>query len=135
MSSSSAFEATPGVSDIVLAAKRLDGVARRTPLLEAPLLNEALNCRLLIKAESLQRTGSFKFRGAYNRISQLNEKRRQRGVVAFSSGNHAQGVAHAAQLLAARATNVMPEDAPRIKIENTRAYGAEFVFFDRAFTD
>lgn len=119
------------VADIEAAARRLDGRAVCTPLLESPLLNEQLGIRLLLKAEPLQRTGSFKFRGAYNRIAMLSETERRRGVVAFSSGNHAQGVAHAAQLLGAPAVIVMPGDAPAIKIANTREYGADVVLYDR----
>jgi threonine dehydratase len=95
--------------------------------LESPLLNARLGGRLLAKAECLQRTGSFKFRGAYNAVVAAGG----RPVVAFSSGNHAQGVAHAAQLLNARATIIMPSDAPRTKLENTRAYGAEVIVYDR----
>jgi threonine dehydratase len=121
----------PGIADIEDAARRLKPLALRTPLLESPLLNERLGIRLLIKAEPLQRTGSFKFRGAYNFISRLGEAERRRGVVAYSSGNHAQGVAHAAALCGAPAVIVMPADAPAIKIANTRAYGAEVVLFDR----
>jgi threonine dehydratase len=121
----------PTVEDIRAAAARLKPVARLTPLLEAPLLNEALGARILIKPEVLQRTGSFKFRGAYNTVAQLDEAARKRGVVAFSSGNHAQGVAHAATLLGAPATIVMPKDAPAIKIANTKAYGATVVTYDR----
>lgn len=121
----------PTVEDIRAAAARLKPVARLTPLLEAPLLNEALGARILIKPEVLQRTGSFKFRGAYNTVAQLDEAAKKRGVVAFSSGNHAQGVAHAAALLGAPATIVMPKDAPAIKIANTKAYGATVVTYDR----
>jgi threonine dehydratase len=121
----------PTVADVENAAKRLRGVALPTPLCENPLLNEILGCRLLVKAEPLQLTGSFKFRGAYNRISQLNTEERKRGVVAFSSGNHAQGVAYAARLCGTPAVIVMPSDAPKIKIANTRAYGAEVVLYDR----
>ena len=133
MTSSPAAEPAPAVTvaDIEAAARRLEGLAARTPLLESPLLDEMLGARLLLKAEPLQRTGSFKFRGAYNRISMLSEAERRRGVVAFSSGNHAQGVAHAARLLGAPAVIVMPSDAPAIKIANTRAYGAEVVLYDR----
>ena len=124
------------MSDISLAAieaaaRRIAPLAVRTPLLESPLLNDVLGFRLLVKAEPLQRTGSFKFRGAYNRISQLDLAAMKRGVVAFSSGNHAQGVAHAAALLGAPAVIVMPADAPAIKIANTRAYGAEVQLYDR----
>ena len=121
----------PTIDDIRAAAGRLGPVAVRTPLLEAPLLNEALGARVLVKPEVLQRTGSFKFRGAYNTIAQLDEGARKRGVVAYSSGNHAQGVAHAAALLGAPATIVMPKDAPAIKMANTKAYGAEVVTYDR----
>jgi threonine dehydratase len=121
----------PGLTEIEAAAERLSGRAVRTPLLEFPALNERIGGRVLVKAETLQRTGSFKFRGAYNKISQIPEAARPRGVVAFSSGNHAQGVAAAASLLGVPATIVMPADAPAIKIENTRALGAEVVCYDR----
>ena len=100
----------------------------RTPLLESEALNERAGGRVLLKAECLQRTGTFKFRGAYNAISQVDAA----AVVAYSSGNHAQGVAAAAKLLNKAATIVMPADAPAIKIENTRAYGAEVRLYDRA---
>ena len=99
------------------------------------MLNKQIGSRLLVKAEMLQRTGSFKFRGAYNRISQLGPDERKRGVVAFSSGNHAQGVAHAAELCGTPAVIVMPADAPTIKIENTKGYGAEVVLYDRLRDD
>lgn len=125
----------PTIDDIRAAAERLRGLAVRTPLVESPLLNEELGCRLLLKAECLQRTGSFKFRGAYNAISQLSDTARQKGVVAFSSGNHAQGVAAAAQALGVKATIVMPLDAPALKIANTRAYGARVVHYDRLKDD
>lgn len=120
-----------GFEDIEAAARRLKGVALRTPLLESPLLNKELGYRLMIKAEPLQRTGSFKFRGAYNTISQFGEAERKAGVVAFSSGNHAQGVAAASFMLGVPATIVMPSDAPAIKIANTRAWGAKVVLYDR----
>ncbi|MBL8702553.1 MAG: threonine/serine dehydratase [Alphaproteobacteria bacterium] len=123
--------ALPDFAAVEDAAKRIAGLAVVTPLLEAPLLNATLGCRLLVKAEPLQRTGSFKFRGAYNRISRLTADERKRGVVAFSSGNHAQGVAAAAQLVGTPAVIVMPSDAPAIKVANTRAYGAEVVAYDR----
>lgn len=125
----------PEFSDLRAAAGRLAGVAVRTPLLESPLLNEKLGFRLLLKAEPLQRTGSFKIRGAYNKISQLSPAVRSAGVVAFSSGNHAQGVACAAALLGVPAVIAMPRDAPAIKIENTRAYGAEVIFYERGTED
>lgn len=121
----------PTIADIEDAAKRLAGVAVRTPLLESSLLNAALGGRLLLKAEPLQRAGSFKFRGAYNRISRLDDAAKKRGVVAYSSGNHAQGVASAAEMLGVPATILMPKDAPAVKIANTKAYGAEVVLFDR----
>ena len=130
MTSSTDFE-PPTFADIEDAARRLDGVAVRTPLLESPLLNERIGGRLLIKAEPLQRTGSFKFRGAYNRISRLDAGELAGGVVAFSSGNHAQGVAAAAHAMGTPAAIVMPEDAPAIKLDNTRAWGAEVVLYDR----
>ncbi|MCW5750156.1 MAG: threonine/serine dehydratase [Alphaproteobacteria bacterium] len=125
----------PGISQIEAAAGRIAGVAVQTPLLESPLLNRRLGGRIFIKPEMLQRTGSFKFRGAYNRISQLSADERRRGVVAFSSGNHAQGVAHAAELLGVPAVIVMPKDAPAIKVANTRSYGAEVVLYDREKED
>ena len=121
----------PTIEDVRAAAQRLAGHARVTPLLESSLVNDRLGSRLLIKAETLQRTGSFKFRGAYNALSQLSEARRRAGVVAYSSGNHAQGTAAAAQILGMPAVIVMPADAPAIKIANTRGYGAEVVLYDR----
>ena len=122
----------PDFDAVRAAAERLTGAARRTPLLESDLLNAAAGRRVLVKAEPLQRTGSFKFRGAFNRLSTMTETERARGVLSYSSGNHAQGVALAARLYGARAVIVMPADAPRAKIDNTRAYGAEIVFYDRA---
>lgn len=127
----SLYDQLPTFQDVEAAARRLDGMARRTPLLESDLLNERLGGRLLVKAEPLQRTGSFKFRGAYNAISQVIERDGKRPVVAFSSGNHAQGVALAAKLLGVKATIVMPSDAPAIKRRNTEAYGAELRLLDR----
>jgi threonine dehydratase len=122
---------SPTYSDIVAAAETLMPHAVATPLLESTLLNERIGGRLLIKAECLQRTGSFKFRGAFNRLSGIGAADHGKGVVAFSSGNHAQGVASAAQMLGMPSVIVMPLDAPLAKIDNTRAYGAETVFFDR----
>ncbi|MBX3702868.1 MAG: threonine/serine dehydratase [Steroidobacteraceae bacterium] len=121
----------PGFADIQAAALRLAGVALRTPLLAGTPLDEHTGGRVLLKLESLQRHGSFKIRGAYNRLSQLSANERKAGVVAFSSGNHAQGVAGAAKMLGIRATIVMPADAPRLKLENTKALGAEVVLYDR----
>ncbi|WP_419913341.1 threonine ammonia-lyase [Hoeflea sp.] len=117
------------------AAERLNGLAVRTPLLGSSQLNEILGMRLFFKPECLQRTGSFKFRGAYTKLSRIPSEERKRGVVAYSSGNHAQGVASAAQLLGMHATIVMPSDAPRIKIENTRGYGAQIVLYERHVED
>ena len=113
------------------AARRLAGHAVVTPLLESPLLNGRLGGRLLLKAESLQRTGSFKFRGAFARLSALAPAERQAGVVAYSSGNHAQAVAAAARMLGLAATIVMPADAPAAKLAATRAWGATIVAYDR----
>jgi threonine dehydratase len=123
---------TPDIAAIRAAADRLRGAAIETPLLESDLLNAAAGRRVLVKAECLQRTGSFKFRGAWSRLSALAPAERARGVIAYSSGNHAQGVALAAKLLGMRAVIVMPVDAPRLKIDNTRALGAETVLYDRA---
>src|SRR5258708_15675214 len=121
----------PDIDAIRAAAGRIAGQAVLTPLLESPAVNARLGGRLLIKAEPLQRTGSFKFRGAYNTLSQLSAEARRKGVVTWSSGNHAQGVAAAAQVLGIPALIVMPKDAPAIKIANTRGYGAEIVLYDR----
>lgn len=118
-------------SSIEAAAGRLAGVAVETPLLNFPALDARLAARVLVKPETVQRTGSFKFRGAFNKLSQLPEAARSAGVVAYSSGNHAQGVAHAAQLLGIPAVIIMPADAPQTKIANTRAYGAEVRLYDR----
>ena len=120
------------IDDIRAARERLSGVARVTPLLESPFLNELAGRRLLVKAECLQRTGSFKFRGGWSAVSALPEDQRKNGVLAFSSGNHAQGVAHAAELHGIPAVIIMPADAPALKIANTRAHGAEVVLYDRA---
>ena len=121
----------PTAADVTEAAARLAGVAVRTPLLESAALNEAVGGRVLIKAEPLQVTGSFKFRGAYNRISRLSDAERAAGVVAYSSGNHAQGVAAAAKRLGIPAAIVMPADAPAAKLAGTRFWGAEVVTYDR----
>jgi threonine dehydratase len=121
----------PTAADIEAAAKRLAGVAVRTPLINSPVLDEAVGARVFLKAEILQRTGSFKFRGAYNKISSIPTERRAAGVVAYSSGNHAQGVAAAARLLGMGATIVMPGDAPKAKRKRTLALGAEVISYDR----
>lgn len=132
MTSSPASEPSPSFADVVDAARRLAGHAVATPLLDCPALDQAAGGRVLIKAETLQRTGSFKFRGAWNRISRIDPATRAKGVVAYSSGNHAQAVAAVAQAFGVPATIVMPADAPGLKAEATRAYGAEVVFYDRA---
>ena len=121
----------PTFADVDLAADRIRGVAVRTPLINAPVLDEHLRARVFLKAETLQRTGSFKFRGAYNKISSIALERRAGGVVAYSSGNHAQGVAASAKLNGMRATIVMPADAPLAKRQRTQALGAEVVLYDR----
>lgn len=113
------------------AAERAQGRVRQTPLLRAPLLDARAGRRVWIKPECLQITGSFKFRGAWSALSALSDDARRKGVIAFSSGNHAQGVAHAAALHGAPATIVMPSDAPALKINNTKAYGATVVLYDR----
>jgi threonine dehydratase len=133
-SSSLDFDSLPGAADVDAAAERIAGLAVETPLLESPALNARVGGRVFIKPESLQRTGSFKFRGAYNKLKRLREQGVS-AVVAYSSGNHAQGVAAAAQLLAMSAAIVMPADAPAIKIANTRGYGAEVILYERARDD
>jgi len=122
-------------SDIEQAAKRLDGQHVVTPVLSSPPLDERIGAHVYFKAECLQRTGSFKFRGAYNTISQIAAVREADHVVAFSSGNHAQGVAAAAKLCGLEATIIMPHDAPRIKRDNTLALGAEVIGYDRLTQD
>ena len=123
------------ITMIEAAAVRLKGHARRTPLLNAPLLDRVAGRRVFVKAECLQWTGSFKFRGAWSALTALAPQLRARGVIAFSSGNHAQGVAWAAALHKVPAVIVMPADAPAVKIANTRAYGAEVVLYDRLTQD
>jgi threonine dehydratase len=118
-------------ADIEAAAGRLAGVAHRTPVLTSRTLDALLGAKVLCKAENLQRMGAFKFRGGYNAVSVLTPAERARGVVAFSSGNHAQAVALAAQLHGCKATIVMPTDAPPSKLAATRGYGAEVVLYDR----
>jgi threonine dehydratase len=121
----------PVFTDVEDAAARLDGQAVRTPLIESPALNERVGGRVLLKPETLQVSGSFKFRGAYNRISRLNDDEKRRGVVAYSSGNHAQGVAAAARQVGTSAIIVMPSDSPGVKVEGVRAFGGEVRFYDR----
>ncbi|GLR84635.1 threonine ammonia-lyase [Bradyrhizobium iriomotense] len=119
------------IDDISQARSRLHGKQVVTPLLEYDHVNDRIGGRVLFKAENLQRTGSFKFRGAFNKIASLGDGQRKKGVVAFSSGNHAQGVAAAARAFGTAATVVMPEDAPALKRENTRRLGADVVLYDR----
>ena len=123
------------ISRIEAAARRLDGHARRTPLLSSPFLDEIAGRRVLVKAECLQHTGSFKFRGAWSAISALDPDVRAKGVIAFSSGNHAQGIAAAARAHGIPAVIVMPSDAPAAKVAGTRGLGAEGVPYDRATED
>ena len=118
-------------ADVDAAARVLAPFAVRTPLLSPPVLSDRVGAQVFLKPEVLQRTGSFKFRGAFNKLSSIPQAARSGGVVAFSSGNHAQGVAAAAQILNMRATIVMPADAPLSKRERTKAYGAEVVLYDR----
>jgi threo-3-hydroxy-L-aspartate ammonia-lyase len=124
-----------GISDVKAAADRLNGVAHRTPVITSRTLDRAVGARVALKAECLQRTGSFKFRGAYNKMVTLSSERGVPPVLAVSSGNHAQAVALAAQLLGTRATIVMPADAPALKLAATRGYGAEIVTYDRRTQD
>ncbi|MFD0911747.1 threonine ammonia-lyase [Ruegeria arenilitoris] len=116
---------------IEAAAVRLHGHTRETPILTSPFLDELAGRRVLVKPECLQHTGSFKFRGAWSAISALDAEARKRGVIAYSSGNHAQGVAHAATLHSVQSVIIMPSDAPALKIKNTRALGAEVILYDR----
>src|SRR6185369_9984909 len=125
----------PTAADIDEAARRLAGVALHTPLLTSAALDAMTGGRVFLKAETLQRTGSFKFRGAYNKLASIPPEQRAGGVVAFSSGNHAQGVAHAAKLLNMPSVIVMPSDAPKPKRERTAAFGAEVVLYDRERED
>lgn len=123
------------IDDVRAAALRLRGIAERTPVVHSAELDAHAGNALFIKCENSQRGGAFKFRGAYNRIAQLSDDERHRGVVAFSSGNHAQGVALAAKLLGVNATIVMPADAPATKLRATREYGASVITYDRLTQD
>ena len=122
---------TPSFDGVRDAARQFAGVAVRTPLIESPALNDRLGGRALVKAETLQRAGAFKFRGAYNRISRLTEAEKARGVVAYSSGNHAQAVAAAAAMVGTHAIIVMPADSPRVKVEGVIGFGGEVRMYDR----
>ena len=121
--------------EILAAAGRLDGVAHRTPVMTSRTLDDAAGCEVFLKCENFQRVGAFKFRGAYNTLSRLSPGEQRSGVVTFSSGNHAQAVAHAAALLGIEAVVVMPADAPQVKLAATRGYGAEVITFDPATED
>ena len=121
----------PSYEGVLDAARQIDGVAVRTPLLESPALNAVVGGRVLMKAENLQRAGAFKFRGAYNRISRLTDDQKTRGVVAFSSGNHAQGVAAAAAMVGTPPIIVMPSDSPQVKVEGVIGFGGEVRLYDR----
>ncbi|MCJ2022578.1 threo-3-hydroxy-L-aspartate ammonia-lyase [Methylobacterium sp. E-065] len=125
----------PTYADVARAAERIAGAAHRTPVLTSRTADAMTGATLFFKAENLQRAGAFKFRGAYNAISALSEAERARGVITFSSGNHAQAVALACRLLGAPATIIMPADAPAAKIEGTRGYGAEVILYDRYSQD
>ena len=122
-------------TDIQAAAGRINGVAHRTPILTNRTLNAMLGCEVFMKAENFQRMGAFKFRGGYNAINALTDAERARGVLAFSSGNHAQAVALAAQLHGCKAAILMPSDAPKAKLDATRGYGAEVILYDRYTED
>lgn len=125
----------PTYQDVVDAAERLQGVANVTPVLTSRTINTEIGAEIFFKCENYQRTGSFKFRGAFNSLAKFSEEQRKAGVVAFSSGNHAQGIALAASILQIPATIVMPTDAPAAKVAATKGYGAEVVFYDRYTED
>ena len=118
------------IADIQAAAKHLDGIAHRTPVLTSTTINQITNSQVFLKCENFQRTGSFKFRGAYNALSQLSEQQKHKGVLTFSSGNHAQGIALAGKLLDIPTTIVMPENAPAVKQKATRGYSGEVVLYN-----
>ena len=122
-------------ADVSAAAARLEGFAHRTPALTSRTVDERTGARVFFKCENFQRMGAFKFRGAYNALSNLNDAQQRRGVVAYSSGNHAQAVALAGRLLGIKAVIVMPDDAPAVKLEATRGYGAEIVIYSRETQD
>ena len=127
--------ALPTYDDVVAAAGRIAGVAHRTPVLTSRILDEELGAQVFFKCENLQRMGAFKFRGAYNALARFDATQRKAGVIAFSSGNHAQGIALAARELSIPATILMPQDAPTAKVAATQGYGARVVFFDRYTQD
>ena len=125
----------PTYEDVTAAADRIKGFAHRTPVLTSRTFNEELDAQVFFKCENLQRTGAFKFRGAFNALSRFDESQRRQGVVTFSSGNHAQAIALSARLLGIPATIVMPEDAPASKVAATKGYGAHVVSYDRYTAD
>jgi threo-3-hydroxy-L-aspartate ammonia-lyase len=125
----------PTYDDVVAAAGRIAGVAHRTPVLTSRILDAEMGAQVFFKCENLQRMGAFKFRGAYNALAQFDAAQRKAGVIAFSSGNHAQGIALAARELGMPATIVMPQDAPAAKVAATQGYGAQVVFYDRYTQD
>jgi threo-3-hydroxy-L-aspartate ammonia-lyase len=127
--------ALPTFADVEVAARRLEGVAHRTPVVTSRTVNERTGAQVFFKCENLQRAGAFKFRGAYSTMAALSPKERARGVLAFSSGNHAQAIALAGSLLGVATTIVMPRDAPEIKVDATRGYGAQVIFYDRHAED
>jgi threo-3-hydroxy-L-aspartate ammonia-lyase len=117
-------------NDIEAAARRLAGIAHKTPVLTSRTIDRRTHCKVYFKCENFQRTGSFKFRGAYNALSQLSPEQKEKGVITYSSGNHAQAIALSGQLLGIPATIVMPSNAPDVKIVATRSYGAEVILYD-----
>ena len=125
----------PTYDDVAAAARRIDGHANRTPVLSSRTVDDALGAKVFFKCENFQRMGAFKFRGAFNALSCFDARQRQAGVVAFSSGNHAQAIALAARLLGMPATIVMPHDAPAAKVAATQGYGGQVVFYDRYSED
>ncbi|TCS95455.1 pyridoxal-phosphate dependent enzyme [Hazenella coriacea] len=125
----------PTFTSVQQAFERIQGIVHRTPVITSRTLNEMTGYEVFLKCENFQRAGAFKFRGAYHTLSQLTDEEKQRGVVAFSSGNHAQAVALAAKILGIRAVNCMPLDSPSIKVEAAKGYGGEIVFYDRLRED
>jgi len=125
----------PTYDDVVAAAGRIEGIAHRTPVLTSRILDDEMGAHVFFKCENLQRMGAFKFRGAFNALAKFDAAQRKAGVIAFSSGNHAQGIALAARELGVPATIVMPQDAPAAKIAATQGYGANVVFYDRYTQD
>ena len=129
------MDGLPTYEDVVAAARRIEGQAHRTPVLRSRTVDALLGAEVFFKCENLQRTGAFKFRGAYNALARFDAAQRRAGVIAYSSGNHAQAIALAGRLLGIPATIVMPDDAPAAKVAATRGYGAEVVVYDRYTED